>query len=92
MSTSEVEREQFEMGLGNVTWWGFSPAAAVWKKKEEEEEARVLLLGAGDGRHILHSLARGEGEGGGEEERNNFHFFVYEQNLMLYARQILFLA
>ncbi len=92
---SSVEREQFEQGLGNVTWWGFSPArdvvAAVSGKEDGDGEPTnnsVLLLGAGDGRHILHSLQQQRKT----KNRNRVHFYVYEQNIMLYARQMLFIA
>ena len=42
----------------------------------------MLLLGSGDGRHIIHSITK--------EDRK--HFYVFEQNLMLYARQMLLMA
>ncbi len=80
---SSVEREQFEQGLGNVTWWGFSPArdvAAVSGKEDDgggSSSNNVLLLGAGDGRHILHPRQLQK------TKRNRVHFNVYEQNIML---------
>ena len=46
---------------------------------------KVLLLGAGDGRHILYSVLQGK-------EGKQTHFYVAEQNLMLICRQMLFMA
>ena len=86
MSATKVDREQFEKGLGNVTWWGFSPARDVWRPIEDDGgRRRVLLLGAGDGRHLLHAVGK-------EARTERMHFFVYEQNILLYARQILFMS
>ncbi len=89
---SHLDRDQFEEGLGSVTWWGFSPASAVWNNNgggNGDDDLEVLLLGAGDGRHIVHAMAAEEDVP--VVEANKLHFHVYEQNVMLYARQILFI-
>ena len=74
------EKQLFEQGLGNVTWWGFSPAKALTSMTSATS---ILTLGAGDGRHFIEAAI---------QEKSDLKFIVYEQNLMQYARQMLFVA
>ena len=48
-------------------------------------EPKILIIGAGDGRHLLHSLAECS-------SRHSPELIILEQNLMTYARQIIFLS
>ena len=45
----------------------------------------ILIAGGGDGRHVIELAGRATGE-------KNICAFLIEQNLMLYARQMLFLS
>ena len=45
----------------------------------------ILIAGGGDGRHVIELVGRATGE-------KNICAFLIEQNLMLYARQMLFLS
>ena len=53
--TSTHEKALFEQGLGSVTWWGFSPAENF--KNSTNQQQDILLLGAGDARQIIATLA-----------------------------------
>ena len=79
-----------QKGLGNVTWWGFSPAfdilPAIPTDATGEGPANALLVGAGDARHILTTLARRH-----RHPKRPLHFYVIESNLESVARQLLFL-
>ena len=46
---------------------------------------KVLVVGAGDGRHVLQSIAD-------SDSNTSPEFYILEQNLMTYARQIIFAA
>jgi len=70
------EKRLLESGLGNITWWGFSPAYLLPDAPE-----KLLILGASDGRHFLNRLL---------SDAPSSSFWILEQNLMTYARQILF--
>jgi hypothetical protein len=53
----------------------------------------VLIVGAGDGRHLLETFSGSESNLDPEiQKTGDPEMFVLEQNLMTYARQILFLA
>ena len=64
--------EELEHGLGRVTWWGFSPWTCLPGRS-------ALLVGAGDPRHLVRSLA------GSQEPRQ---FFILEQDIQVYCRQV----
>ena len=66
---------ELEQGLGRVTWWGFSPWTCLPGRS-------ALLVGAGDPRHLVRSLA----EPGQELEPREF--FLLEQNIQVYCRQV----
>ncbi|XP_041366025.1 dynein assembly factor 3, axonemal-like [Gigantopelta aegis] len=87
-------------GLGIITWWGFSPAIDLQEKgiletveklslKEESypDEVNMLLVGAGDIRHVLKTVAQR-----GRHKRRKINFYVVETALELYARDMLFMA
>nr|XP_022322962.1 dynein assembly factor 3, axonemal-like [Crassostrea virginica] len=85
--------------FGTITWWGFSPALDLQNKdlstklnelnigEKEDEEMRILLVGAGDLRHVLTTIARSY-----RYRKKKLHFYVLENALELYARDMLFLA
>ena len=63
---------ELDHGLGRVTWWGFSPWTSLAGRS-------ALLIGAGDPRHLLSSLAA---------SREAREFFILEQNIQGYCRQV----
>ena len=67
-----VDKLELDQGLGGVTWWGFSPWTSL-------PGNRALIIGAGDPRLLVRSLA--EGEEGRE-------FYILEQNIQVYCRQV----
>ena len=78
---------------GNVTWWGFSPALHLLQELSKHEveyktknEINVLLVGVGDGRHILKTMSKLKGCS------QKVNFYVTENNLEAIARQILFIT
>jgi dynein assembly factor 3 len=82
-------------GLGNINWWGFSPSIDLLEllakhSGPEQEEFNILLVNAGDARHLLHTIAF---------RRKHFpntkvklKFYVFEKMLELYARDFLLLS
>ena len=66
---------ELEAGLGRVTWWGFSPWTSLTGRS-------ALVVGAGDPRHLVRSLADSGGPGQSRE------FFLLEQNIQVYCRQV----
>lgn len=96
-----TNQEEIKMtdGFGAVTWWGFSPALdlqdedailALKKMKltdSEQEELNILLVGAGDIRHVLMTIARTY-----RHRKRKLHFYILENNLEIYARDMLFLT
>lgn len=86
-------------GFGTITWWGFSPAIDLQNPdlitaltglnidEKDDEEMRILLVGAGDLRHVLTTLARSY-----RYRKKKFHFYILENALELYARDMLFLS
>ncbi|XP_071955043.1 dynein axonemal assembly factor 3-like [Antedon mediterranea] len=85
--------------LGAITWWGFSPALDL-QDKDIETEAKhlnldnestteavnILLVGAGDIRHILETISRAY-----RHTNKQLNFYVVENSLELLARQLLLL-
>ncbi|XP_075890508.1 dynein axonemal assembly factor 3 isoform X1 [Nelusetta ayraudi] len=73
-------------GVGYVTWWGFSPARDLLSMgpARPEGDANVLLVGSGDPRHILKSIA-------GLQDKENLHVWVVESSMEVVARQLLLL-
>jgi len=76
--------------FGNVTWWGLSPAfdvvPAIASDSTGDGPVNVLLVGAGDARHILTSIARSY-----RRPKRKVHFYILESNLEVVARQLMFL-
>ncbi|XP_066538492.1 dynein axonemal assembly factor 3 [Hoplias malabaricus] len=71
-------------GAGCVTWWGFGPARDLLSAGGErpEGELNVLLVGSGDPRHILKTIA-------GLKETDSLHVWVIENSMEVVARQLL---
>jgi dynein assembly factor 3, axonemal len=87
-------------GLGNINWWGFSPSIDLQKYYYEnsklsshastqvsDEVLNILIIGAGDQRHILETIASRK-----KYPAKKIRFFVYEKMLELYARDFLLLS
>ena len=79
---------------GAVTWWGFSPALDLqneYKKLGDEANStdpiNILLVGCGDCRHILKTLAKTY-----KWEKTQINIYVVENNLELLARHLLLLG
>ena len=82
-------------GFGNINWWGFSPSVdllQVYKEKvinsssiDPIDEINILLVNAGDQRHILKTLAS-------KDKNVKVNFFVYEKMLELYAKHFLLIS
>ena len=81
----------FEAGLGNVTWWGYSPSFNILENMDpaESDEVNVLLLGSADGRHFIEAMS---GSDPAPESFKELTFWILEQNLMTMARQMLFIT
>ncbi|XP_006814135.1 dynein axonemal assembly factor 3-like [Saccoglossus kowalevskii] len=83
-------------GFGAITWWGFSPALDFQEKGLEGlhvsggdgdcEEFNVLMIGAGDCRHILKTISRKH-----RYPKKKINFYVIENSLEIYARHMLLL-
>jgi dynein assembly factor 3 len=72
-------------GAGSITFWGYSPSLCLTKyidKQSEELPLRILLIGSGDIRHLLHTLAF---------TTSPIHIYILESQLEIYARHLLFL-
>ena len=65
---------ELDAGLGGVTWWGFSPGQVLPGEK-------VLVVGAGDPRHLVTTIA-------GKAQGQGIKFFVLEQRFEVYCRQV----
>ncbi|XP_046331215.2 dynein axonemal assembly factor 3-like [Haliotis rufescens] len=85
-------------GLGTITWWGFSPAidfqdadvGALMEKtslQDTNDVVNILLVGAGDIRHILKTIANRK-----RHKHKKINMFVCEAALELYARDILLMT
>ena len=80
---------------GNINWWGFSPALDFQEtglkglssklKCSIPGELNILLVGAGDFRHVLLTIARRY-----RHSKTKLNFYVIDNALELYARDMLF--
>uniref|UniRef100_A0A3B5KUW5 Dynein axonemal assembly factor 3 n=1 Tax=Xiphophorus couchianus TaxID=32473 RepID=A0A3B5KUW5_9TELE len=70
-------------GAGWFSWWGFSPARNLLSLGEKLQ-MNVLLVGSGDPRHILKTMADSPVE-------ENLHMWVIESSMDVVARQLLLL-
>lgn len=91
---------QFILSLGNICaeslkmFWGFSESLDMQKEyashlppnADQPEELNIVLLGGGDARHILKSLAKSF------NHRTKLNFYVVEGCLELLARNLLLLS
>lgn len=80
-------------GFGNINWWGFSPCVNLLENVDpqilkNDNELNILLLCAGDQRHILRTLA----DHVKQTKKKQINFYVYEKMLELYARDLLLLS
>ncbi|XP_033102374.1 dynein assembly factor 3, axonemal-like [Anneissia japonica] len=88
--------------FGAITWWGFSPAIDFQEKdtctQSEDlkldrttdsvaEELNMLLVGAGDVRHVLKTISRAY-----RHTKKQLNFYIIENSLELLARQMLLLS
>ncbi|KAI8506704.1 Dynein assembly factor 3, axonemal [Branchiostoma belcheri] len=87
-------------GFGNIAWWGFSPAQdlqdlgkelrleklTLSESAEPSRDLNVLLVGAGDCRHILKTIAQSY-----RWHRRKINFYVVENQLELLLRHLLLL-
>ncbi|KAL6489143.1 hypothetical protein MHYP_G00028840 [Metynnis hypsauchen] len=73
-------------GAGCVTWWGFGPARDLLSAGAVRQEGKlnVLLVGSGDPRHILKTIA-------GLRDTDTLHVWVIENSMEVVARQLLLL-
>lgn len=86
-------------GFGAITWWGFSPSLDLQQKSitdgikdvrisdKDEDALNVLIVGAGDCRHILKTIALAH-----RHCKRKINFYVQENNLELYARTLLLMT
>lgn len=85
-------------GFGTITWWGFSPALDLQEACVAElmktldinsspDTLNVLVIGAGDLRHVLTTIARRK-----RHPKKKLHFYIAETATELYARHMLFLT
>ncbi|XP_068220757.1 dynein axonemal assembly factor 3 [Palaemon carinicauda] len=73
-------------GHGLFNWWGFSPAADLLSYSDHNDKAyQILIVGAGDHRHLLRMLAR-------KKHGTKLKIFVLEAHVEVYARIILLLG
>lgn len=86
--------------LGTITWWGFTPALDLQDKdtisalnnlKLDKDEGpdtlNILLVGAGDLRHVLQTVARSY-----RHRKRKLHFYIVEAACELYCRDMLFMS
>ncbi|TSL82535.1 Dynein assembly factor 3, axonemal [Bagarius yarrelli] len=73
-------------GTGCVTWWGFGPARDLLEigVPRPQGELNVLLVGSGDPRHVLKTIA-------GLKDTDSLHVWVIENSMEVVARQLLLL-
>ena len=83
-------------GCGAITWWGFSPSLHLINQLDRYEveivskdEVNVLLVGAGDGRHIINTLIKSKSS---TPRSRHINFFVVENCMEPLARQMLLLT
>ncbi|XP_013396625.1 dynein assembly factor 3, axonemal [Lingula anatina] len=94
-----VKRSKMTDGFGSITWWGFSPVLDLQDKDlcshlqnvqlgdGELPELNILMVGAGDCRHILKTLAHTY-----RWPRQKINFYILEANMECYARHLLLLT
>ena len=86
-----TEQGNQHSGLGIIQWWGLSPAIdlseVILKDNNSPDELNILLVGAGDIRHILMTLSRLNRH----HNLKKVNFYIWENQVELYARQILLL-
>nr|XP_057917359.1 dynein axonemal assembly factor 3-like [Doryrhamphus excisus] len=73
-------------GAGCISWWGFSPARDLINTGpvRGEGEVNLLLVGSGDPRHILKTIAS-------LKEDDVLHVWLFESSMEVMARQMLLL-
>ncbi|KAF7661200.1 hypothetical protein LDENG_00267090 [Lucifuga dentata] len=72
-------------GAGCIAWWGFSPARdLIGAGPVRQGDLNVLLVGSGDPRHILKTIA-------GLQDKDSLHVWVIENSMEVVARQMLLL-
>uniref|UniRef100_A0A3B3ZNR8 Dynein axonemal assembly factor 3 n=1 Tax=Periophthalmus magnuspinnatus TaxID=409849 RepID=A0A3B3ZNR8_9GOBI len=72
-------------GAGSVSLWGFSPSLnLLTTRKQNADKGNILLVGSGDPRHILKTIAE-------LPDKHNLHVWVIENNMEVMARQMLML-
>lgn len=72
-------------GAGSITFWGYSPSISLNQYIDQETKdppLRILLIGAGDLRHLIHTLSSID---------TPIEFYILESQLEIYARHLLFL-
>ncbi|XP_030851161.1 dynein assembly factor 3, axonemal [Strongylocentrotus purpuratus] len=84
--------------LGSITFWGFSSALDLQDKDvltrirdvslddAADDVIQILLIGSGDMRHLLTTIARAW-----RHRKRKLKFYITEGNLELYVRQLLLL-
>ena len=79
-----MESGNQKAGLGSIQWWGFSPATDLAQfTANKNEELNVLLVGPGDVRHVLRTVAENPGR--------KINFYIYEAQVECIARHLLLL-
>lgn len=87
------------MSMGTVNMWGFSPsidllpaAAAKASPEPATEPLNLLLIGPGDIRHVLHTLAhRRRLSSGDTKQLRPVRIYIYERAIEPLARHLLML-
>lgn len=88
-------------GFGSITWWGFTPALDLQVEtndgcleeipdeagKEGSSFLNILIVGAGDCRHIIKTIAQRK-----RHRNRKIHFYVIENNFELLARHLLLIT
>jgi dynein assembly factor 3 len=82
-------------GLGNINWWGFSPAIDFQEitnpldNNNNNNDLNILVTGAGDPRHLLKTFANRLKH---TNKKKLVRFYIYDCRLELYARTMLLLG
>nr|XP_039254503.1 dynein assembly factor 3, axonemal-like [Styela clava] len=89
-------------GFGSITWWGFTSSLDLQAEvdennhgmemskgasKNEHESLNILIVGAGDCRHIIKTIAQRK-----RHKHRKIHFYVIENNPELLARHLLLIT
>ncbi|KAJ0390870.1 hypothetical protein P43SY_010436 [Pythium insidiosum] len=86
------------MSLGTVNMWGFSPAFDLLDRVEQVSQqedtmpVNLLLIGPGDIRHALHTVARRRRTATKDGALRPIHIYVYERSVETLARHLLLWA